>query len=149
MKKQFILLVAFVLLIVSCTGYAQQKVAAEARSGSQQAVNTAVLSGYFEVAKPNKVSGIVEHINVNYALSPAPFTNLINLELSTPDPVIFRADIVDANGKKLLEWKAKSPSHDHNTQLDINKLAPGRYKVNVYWQKSEGLLYSIPFQKEG
>lgn len=149
MKKYCILPIAIILLMASGSSYAQQKAGAEARSGSQQAINTSVLSGFFEVAKPNKVRGIVEHINVNYAISPAPFTNALNLELSTPDPVIFSAYIIDVNGKKLMEWKAKSQSHVHNTQLDISKLASGSYKVNIYWQKSEGLLYSIPFQKEG
>lgn len=110
-----------------------------------------IVSGHFE-ADNNVMSkagqNVTEHVNVNYSISPAPFSNELNLVLNTADPVKFSADIVTGNDRKVLQWAATEKSHMHNAKIDISKLNAGNYKVNVYWEKSNTLLYSIPFKKE-
>ena len=149
MRKYLVLVLAFALFINVSNSFGQQTINHVADKSNNQVIDKTILSGHFEIEKANKERGIMDHINVNYALSPVPFCNVLNLELSTPDPVIFTAAIVDLNDRKLVQWKAEGPDYIHKSRIDISKLEPGNYKVNIYWEKSEGLLYSIPFQKNG
>lgn len=133
---------------------------AESKASSNSSVATnagnvqtdkSIVSGHFE-ANSNRVSksgqSITEHVNINYSISPAPFSSELNLVLNTAEPVKFSADIVTGNGHKLVEWSSSERSHLHNAKMDISKLNSGNYSVNVYWEKSSTLLYSIPFKKE-
>jgi hypothetical protein len=107
-----------------------------------------VVSGHFDITIHNQaMNNRQEQINVNYVMSPAPFTDKLNLTLNTPDPVKFRAEVVNAQNKVVTHWGAEQRSHLHETTIDISKLPAGQYRVNVYWEKSEDLLYSIPFEK--
>jgi hypothetical protein len=117
--------------------------------GNVQTDNS-IVSGHFEADNNVRSKGgqnVTEHVNVNYSISPAPFSNELNLVLNTADPVKFSAEIVTGN-RKVAQWAATERSHLHNAKMDISKLNSGNYKVNVYWEKSNTLLYSIPFKKE-
>src|SRR5947207_2994932 len=100
MKQYSISVIFFGLLVTVNNTYGQEQSPAATQKHSQVIENT-VISGHFEIEKNNKERKVTEHINVNYALSPAPFSNILNLELGTTDPMFFCADIVDSKGNKL------------------------------------------------
>jgi len=106
-----------------------------------------VVTGHFTADLKNEVRGITEHINVNYILSPAPFTDKLNLTLNTPDPVRFFADIADESGKVVFQWKATEKKHLHEIAMNIANLPSGKYFVNVYWERNSSLIGAIPFEK--
>lgn len=136
MMRYFTVLVSISMLFLISTSHGQQNVA-----------DKRIISGHFEMEKNDPKKGVTEHINVNYSLSPAPFTDVLNMELSTPDPVLFTADIVDPDGRKQYQWKPAAISYRYNENFDISKLAAGKYKLNIYCAGYPGLLKSIPFQK--
>ena len=106
-----------------------------------------IVTGHITADLKNETKGITEHININYILSPAPFTDKLTLTLNTPDPVKFFADIVDEQGKVILQWKAQEKSHLHEATMNIAGLPVGKYKVNVYWERNSLLVGAIPFDK--
>jgi hypothetical protein len=114
---------------------------------SGQESDPTTTSGHFEIAMVNAERHRTEHINVNYSLSPAPFTNNIVIELSTPQPTSFRADIVTAGGAKVIHWKPAVKNYHYRDDIDISRLAPGTYFVNIYSEDYPGLLHSISFKK--
>jgi hypothetical protein len=88
----------------------------------------------------------LEQINVNYYLSPAPFTKVLNFSLNTPEPRMLSAKITNSSGKTVLSWKPQAENYRYDTQFNLEALAPGNYNVNVY--DAKGIkLYSIPFSK--
>ncbi|MBS1689801.1 MAG: hypothetical protein JSS96_13820 [Bacteroidetes bacterium] len=88
----------------------------------------------------------VEKINVNYYLSPAPFTKVLNFSLNTPQPRMLSAKITNSSGRTVLTWKPQAKDYRYETEFNIATLQPGNYNVNVY--DAGGVkLYSIPFSK--
>src|SRR4051812_32762285 len=97
--KYLLLPVFFLAFALSCQNtFAQQNSGAAAGNMVQ---NNALVAGNFNIDRQNAARGITEHINVNYVLSPAPFNNVLNLQLNTADPLLFTADIVDNKNKVL------------------------------------------------
>ena len=147
MKKGVLVSFVIALSLVSGGVFGQQKSSEKLAAKQNETLDKSVVSGHFEINKPNKERGIIEHINVNYALSPAPFSNFIQLQLSTPDPIPFSAQIIDNKGEKRIYWKPQQISHSYNESIDIAKLEPGAYQVNIYAGNQSELVYSISFQK--
>lgn len=143
MGRSFLLIILFVLQVL-CTKGQQMSTA----SANQGVIITSFIGGHFDINKPNVQRGITEHINVNYSISPAPFTKYLVLELNTAQPTLFTADIVDSKGTKLKHWAPEAKSYIYKGTIDIASLAPGNYKVNIYSEFSTELLYSINFHKE-
>jgi hypothetical protein len=114
----------------------------------QNSFNPSVTGGSFDINKNNKQRGITEHINVNYSIYPVPFTDVLNLALSTANPLLFSADIVDLNGNKVAHWQPSVKKYSYTEAIDISSLAPGNYKINIYSEIGEGVVHSISFQKE-
>ena len=112
---------------------------------TEQSSDPNVVSGHFEI---HVVSGTdTNHVNVNYAISPAPFTNIMNLELSTPNTIFFNADILDATNNVLVTWAPTAGSNYYSNNLDISSLPAGNYHVNIHRDNTTAILYSIPFTK--
>jgi hypothetical protein len=107
-----------------------------------------LISGHFEINKENREKGIIEHINVNYALSPVPFTSVLNLEINTAEPTIFSACIYDGDGRILAKWQPTGKNHAYKGSLNISKLSPGDYNLSIYSEMDKGVAYTIPFQKK-
>ncbi len=110
--------------------------------------DNSIVAGNFAIDKPNKDRGITEHINVNYVMSPAPFKNILKLELGTPNPLLFSADITDVNGKVVKHWVPVQRSYYYKDVIDISQLAPGDYYLNLYCEYSTALMQRVSFKKE-
>ncbi len=147
MKKR--LLVSSVIALSLCSGsvFAQQSMGSSLPARQNDLLDKSIVSGHFEIDKPNKARGVIEHINVNYAIAPAPFTNTLQLQLNTPDPMYFAADVIDAKGTKRIHWQPAQKSHSYNESVDISQLEPGAYQINITNGAKSESLYSISFQK--
>jgi|SRR6185312_10710480 len=88
----------------------------------------------------------VDHINVNYVLSPKPFSNVLKVNLNTPDPMYLGLKLVDMSGKVIASWKPENTSYKYMHEFDVAELAKGKYKVDVYNATSK--VHSISFEKE-
>ncbi len=119
-------------------------------NGNNNAVDRSVVAGHFETGGKIMRNGkeLEEHININYALYPAPFTRELNMTLNTADPAIFQIIITDENNATVAQWKAQERSSTHNTKFDISNLKSGNYKANIYWDKSERAIKSVNFAKQ-
>ncbi len=147
MNKRILLLLLSIYYFNGGTVTAQDFPGKAATYSSNNEIDKSVITGHFEVEVHKSNSTHLERINVNYSISPAPFINILTLELNTPDPVMFNVTITDKYGKSLTKWAAQKQDYRYSDRLDISGLVPGNYKVNVFWDRSPGLLYSIPFQK--
>ncbi len=135
MKKQLYLL-CFITLFTGVS-----KVFAQ----TTQTPDSSMVSGHFEI---NVVAGgDTNHINVNYALSPAPFTTNMNLELNTPDAMLFDVDIRDESGSVMASWSPTASSNYYNHDIDISSLPGGNYYVNIRKESNGAIFYSVPFTK--
>ena len=102
-------------------------------------------TGHFDVIK-NTAKG-EEHINVNYVLQPAPFTNVLNLHLNTPDPMGMSVKIVNESGVTVMNWMPEKVNYTYSHLFDISNLKVGKYHVDVYGDDGKKL-HSIVFQKQ-
>lgn len=117
----------------------------KAHAQTEQTVDTTIVAGHFEI---NVVTGgDTSHINVNYAMSPAPFTNNMSLELSTPDPIFLNIDIQDASNTTLISWAPGSSSNYYSHSIDISSLPAGNYHMNIHRDNSATVLNSVNFTK--
>lgn len=146
MKKLFTIL--SLGLLVCATSYGQQSHNMQTNITNENAVDKSVISGHFEMNIPDKKKGITEHINVNYTVSPAPFTQFLNLELNTAEATMFSADVVDASGAKKMHWAPAVKSNSYKGTMNIAQLVPGEYMLNIYSDLTPELLYTITFRKE-
>ncbi len=144
MKKWFAL--TLLVVVLNITNSPGQEIR-QSQSTNNSSVDKSVISGHFSIDKDNRQSGVVEHINVNYALSPVPVTSVLNINLRTPAPLMLTADIVDINGRKLIHWEPASKSYTYSGVINIDQLVPGNYKVDIYSEFSPAFVYSINFQK--
>ncbi|MCD6010735.1 MAG: hypothetical protein K0Q79_597 [Flavipsychrobacter sp.] len=111
-------------------------------------MDPSVVAGHFEMERTNKGNGQVEHINVNYSLSPAPFDKVLDLDLSTAENILFSAVITDAKNKEVARWAPANENYFYKTSINISPLPPGDYLLTIYWQMVPGIHhYSIPFTK--
>jgi len=147
MKKGVLVSFVIALSLVSGGVFGQQKSSDKLAAKQNETLDKSIVSGHFEINKPNKERGIIEHINVNYAISPAPFSNYLQLQLSTPDPTTFSAQIIDQKGEKRIHWKPQQVSHSYNESIDLSKLEPGGYQIDIYADNQSERVYSISFQK--
>lgn len=108
-----------------------------------------LISGHFEINKENKEKRVIEHINVNYAISPVPFSSVLNLEINTAEPTLFSAYIYDRDGRILAQWQPSGKNHAYKGTMNISKLKPGEYNLSIYSEMDKGVAYTIPFQKKG
>ena len=146
MKYNYFLLIFVSVLLLNTTNIFGQHTD-KGTAAANLVKNNTQIAGNFEIEKNNARTGITEHINVNCVISPAPFKNVLNLELGTADPILFTADIVDPRGNKVIHWVPSEKSHHYKDNIDISQLAAGDYHLNIYCEYSPSLLQSISFQK--
>ncbi len=108
-----------------------------------------LISGHFEINKENREKGIIEHINVNYAISPLPSGDVLHLELNTAEPTLLRAYVYDANKRMQALWLPSAKSYTYKGDMNIAKLKPGTYKLSIWSEINGDIAYEIPFQKNG
>lgn len=142
--KNSLIFVFFLLLNIN-SSFGQQS---QNSGPNTSSLDPALISGHFEINKENEKNGVTEHINVNYAISPVPFTDVLNIEINTADPTIFSASIFDAKGRTLAQWHPSGKSHTYKGTLNISKLKPGDYNLSIYSELTKGVAYNIPFQKK-
>src|SRR6185437_10167713 len=75
------------------------------------------LTGSFYIDVKSK-SG-VDHINVNYVLSPKPFSNVLKVNLNTPDPMYLAMKLTDMSGRVIASWKPETTSYKYMHEFDI------------------------------
>src|SRR4051812_29479034 len=95
------ILMAICGLLSAVTTNAQQEKTQNKASANSNVGDKNAIAGSYEIDKNNIQRGIIEHINVNYKLSSAPFKDVLHLDLGTSDPTSFTADIVNSKGDKL------------------------------------------------
>ena len=101
-------------------------------------------TGSFYVTKNSGIGK--EKINVNYVLSPGIFTNVLNISMNTPDPMLLSYKLVDGKGKELINWMPSQKSDIYDHEFDISNLKPGKYYVNVY-DENNNKVQVISFEK--
>jgi len=115
------------------------------KTHAQQSNDTSVIAGHFEM--DTTIGSKTHHINVNYALSPAPFSTTMNVQLNTADNVLFNVDVVDASNAVVLTWTPSAVSNNYNHDLDISSLASGTYAVKIRKYGGSTVLNSISITK--
>lgn len=130
------------LLVLALSTLFANVVGAQAR---QSATDPTHVAGHFDVIK--MTSKGEEHINVNYALFPAPFFDVVKMNLNTPDPMAMSIKIVNTAGQTKLSWKPEQISYRYDQQFDINNLSPGLYHMDIF-DGDNNKIYSVPFTKE-
>lgn len=111
----------------------------------QSATDPTHVAGHFDVIK--MTSKGEEHINVNYALFPAPFYDVVKMNLNTPDPMAMSIKIINTAGQTKLSWKPEQISYRYDQQFDIHNLSPGLYHMDIF-DGDNNKIYSVPFTKE-
>jgi len=135
----------FFILLNITVSFGQQA----SNSGSNvSSLDQTLISGHFEINKENKERRVIEHINVNYAISPVPFTSVLNLEINTAEPTLFSAYIYDGDGRILAQWQPSGKNHAYRGTMNISKLKPGDYNLSIYSEMDKEVAYTIPFQKK-
>lgn len=143
--KKIITLIFFMMPAVAM--FAQQS-NTKGTNANAAGLDHSVITGHFEMEKLTKDKKGHEHINVNYAVSPAPFDKILNLELSTAENMLFSAVITDAKNKELAKWAPHKENYFYRTSIDIASLVPGDYLLTIYWEMDHGMHhYNIPFTK--
>jgi len=89
-----------------------------------------------------------EAVNVNYSLSPKHPVDIAQFSLHTPDPMPFRADIVNASGKVVFNWKPETQVYLYNASWNLSKLGKGEYTVRIYLEGQKNSIYQFAFSKE-
>lgn len=102
-------------------------------------------AGSFDVIK-NTSKG-EEHINVNYVLQPAPFINVLTVDLNTPDPMQLSVEVLNDAGAPVITWKPEQISYSYEKQIDISNLKAGTYKLVIYGEGNKKL-HSVVFPKQ-
>ena len=116
-----------------------------AQSARQSATDPTRVAGHFDVIK--MTSKGEEHINVHYSLYPAPFYDVVKMNLNTPDPMVMSIKIVNTSGQTKLSWKPDHANYRYDQQFDIHALAPGLYHMDIF-DGDNNKIYSVPFTKE-
>lgn len=127
-------------ILLSLMFYASGIMAIAQTANQSQQAN----SGHFEVIQ-NTSKG-EEHFNVNYFLSPATFVNELNMQLSTPDPIILSAKVLNSNSETVFNW-TPAKSNLYNLKFDISTLSTGSYRIEVYGPDGKKVK-DIPFTKQ-
>lgn len=129
------------LLVLALSTLFANAVSAQAR---QSATDPTHVAGHFDVIK--MTSKGEEHINVNYALFPAPFYDIVKMNLNTPDPMAMSIKIVNMEGQTKLSWKPEQISYRYDQQFDIHNLSAGLYHMDIF-DADNNKIYSVPFTK--
>jgi len=111
---------------------------------SKQHFDAARIAGNFFIHEHTEKGN--EQINVNYILSPAPFTNVLTVDLNMAYPRMLSVKITNSNNKTVFAWKPQSENYRYETQFDIASLPADSYNLNVY-NAGGTKLHSIPFTK--
>ncbi|HXS38310.1 MAG TPA: hypothetical protein VN721_16530 [Flavipsychrobacter sp.] len=117
---------------------------ANAQIAKTNHLDPSVVTGHFFIKENTK--GYEEQINVNYLLTPAPFSKVINMELGTANPRELSCKLVTAKGRTITDWQPTDISYVYHHQFDISSLNQGDYRLDVYSGK-DNKVYSIPFTK--
>ncbi len=89
-----------------------------------------------------------EKVNVNYSLTPKNPSNTAHFMIHTPSPMPFRANILDASGKKVFSWKPQQQVYLYNADWDISSLKKGNYTVQIFLGDEPKSIYEINFMKQ-
>lgn len=133
MKKGYQLLMLVVLLLAARAGFAQQT------------SNPAILAGHFEM--DTTIASMVRHINVNYSVSPAPFSSVAHVMLNTPKPVLFNIDLLNSSGTVVSSWSSPGAAAKCQHDFDISSLPSGNYHFNIRKYNTGAILHTVNFHK--
>ncbi|MBA3830198.1 MAG: hypothetical protein H0X33_14760 [Taibaiella sp.] len=96
----------------------------------------------------SKTTGTLEeHINVNYALYPAPFVNVVKMNLNTPHNMMLSVKIINSNGTQMTAWKPAQASYRYDKEFDISSYPTGQYKIDIYGPDNTKV-HSVSFEKK-
>jgi hypothetical protein len=115
---------------------------ANAQSAGQ---STPTGTGSFDVIR-NTSKG-EEHINVNYALFPAPFVNILNINFNTPDPMMLSIKLLNSNSELVMNWMPSQAASRYDHSFDISNLSAGTYKMEIYGPEAK-LVKTVTFEKQ-
>ncbi|HXS38001.1 MAG TPA: hypothetical protein VN721_14960 [Flavipsychrobacter sp.] len=106
--------------------------------------NPTATGGHFEINTPGKKG--MEHININYMLSPLPLHDELRFMIGAANPIALSADIMDASGKALITWAPEKPLFRYYCKFDISSFPVGSYHIDVY-DANKNKIKTIPFEK--
>jgi hypothetical protein len=94
-------------------------------SAQRATVSSDQAAGSFQIS-----NGSPEAINVRYSLAPASPDNIVLL-LVPGTEFTLNAHVMDAKGQEVLPIKPETVTGRYANSMDISKLAPGKYYVEV------------------
>ncbi|MBA3827985.1 MAG: hypothetical protein H0X33_03525 [Taibaiella sp.] len=102
-------------------------------------------SGSFYISKTTGT--VEEHINVNYALYPAPFVNVVKMNLNTPNDMMLSVKIINSNGTQMTAWKPAQANYRYDKEFDISSYPAGKYRIDIYGPANTKV-HSVSFDKK-
>lgn len=112
---------------------------------AQQHTNPAVKAGHFEI--DTTIEGVVNHVNVNYELSPIPMGSIARIMINTSGHIVFNVDILNAANHVVATWSPTTSSNYYQHEFNIASLPPGNYHVNIRKYSTPAVLHTIDFSK--
>ncbi len=85
-------------------------------------------------------------INAYYTLAPAYPHNIV-LQIRPSESFDLSASIVNAKGKEMMTIKQETVTGRYANSIDISKLSPGDYFIQLKYGVSNDQVYKIPFKK--
>lgn len=107
-----------------------------------RAQGTAPTKGSFEMSSSSKTTPV----KASYSVSPAGPDNVV-LQLIPDRPFTLNARIVDKQGKVVQAIPAEDIGLRYAQSINVSKLAPGEYFIEVVYGDKSEKNYRIPFTK--
>ena len=106
-----------------------------------KAQGPASTKGSFEMATASKTA-----VKASYSVSPAGANNVV-LQLTPDKPFTLNARIIDKQGKVVQAIPTEEVGLRYAESIDVSKLAPGEYFIEVVSGDKSEENYRIPFTK--
>lgn len=104
-----------------------------------------VVAGHFEI--DTTISSVANHINVNYEVSPVPFSTVAHVRLNTADPTLLNVDLTNGSGTVLATWTPALISNSYSHDFSLESLPAGDYHLRVRRDNTSTVLHTIDFTK--
>jgi hypothetical protein len=107
-----------------------------------RAQGAAATRGSFEMS----TAGQTAPLQASYSITPAGADNVV-LQLTPDKPFTLNARIVDKQGKVMQAIPTEDVGLRYAQSIDVSKLAPGEYFIEVLYGDKSEKNYRIPFTK--
>lgn len=114
-------------------------------SYAQQHSDSSIMRGHFEI--DTTISGVVNHINVNFELSPMPISASVDFRINTANNMIFNIDLKNSAGTLISSWTPTSISNSYSHTFNTSMLSAGTYLLDIRKYHESTVIHTITFLK--